>query len=257
MIEKHTMQKTLQTIWLIVLYFAFIAMFFTIIQYGSFNKNIGFLVFKQDYISNTFWLSTFYIHVFSCFICLIAGATQFSKTILKTQRKLHKSLGKIYFYNILLINFPAGLILALYANGGYTGKSAFVLLDLLWTLFTILAVYWIKNGNVKKHQAFMIRSYALTLSAITFRLSKYIFLKFTNLNLDKIYIVDAWIALILNLAIAEMLIYRLHRGKLKLWKNRKKLIIDNKLNTAYINNNFINNWNFSIFINRNNLLTIQ
>jgi hypothetical protein len=178
---------------LLVTFFS-LGMLVTISQYASFHHDVGFLKQKQDYISNNVWLTAFYIHVFSCFFCLFAGVTQFSKYILKHQKDLHRFLGKAYVGNVFFINAPIGFILALYANGGMTSRSAFVTLDLLWFGFTFVAFREIRKGNVIRHKEFMIRSYALSFSAITFRLLKPFFLACTNLHVDIIYKVDAWLA---------------------------------------------------------------
>jgi len=65
-------------------------------------------------------------------IALFAGFTQFLSHFLKKYRKIHRFMGRIYVFNILLINAPVGMIMAIYANGGLFGKTAFVLLDSLW-----------------------------------------------------------------------------------------------------------------------------
>lgn len=183
-------------------------MIFTITQYGSFRTDVGFLRFKQEYLSNDLWLAGFYIHVFSCFVCLFAGFTQFSSSILRKKRSLHKVLGKIYAYNILLVNFPAGLILAIHANGHLPSKIAFIILDILWFSFTMISVISIKNGDEKRHREFMIRSYALTLSALTLRLWKLVFVSFTALDDSTIYMIDAWMGFVPNLLLAEWIILR-------------------------------------------------
>jgi hypothetical protein len=106
-------------------------MLHTTIGYTSFRDDVQFLLLKQDYIHNPLWKTAFYIHVFSAVIALFAGFTQFSSQFLQEYRKLHRLVGKIYVSNILLVNAPVGMIMALYANGGLLGKTAFVLLDIL------------------------------------------------------------------------------------------------------------------------------
>ncbi len=205
----------------ILLWFALTGMTLTISQYLTFNKEIGFLNYKQDLIDNKFWLFVFYIHVFTCFVCLLAGFTQFSTHFSKTKPKLHRFFGRIYFYNIVFINFPAGITLSFYANGHIPGKIAFISLACLWFYFTIKAIYHIKKADINGHRKFMIRSYSLTLSAITLRFCKLIFGNLSNWSYDTIYILDAWTALILNLIIAELIIYfQTYRSNLKLIANK-------------------------------------
>jgi uncharacterized membrane protein len=183
-----------------------ITMLVTIAQYSSFSATVGFLQYKQDYIGNSIWKTAFYIHVFSCFLCLLAGFTQFSKYVLTNYKPLHRFIGKMYAYNILLINFPAGMMLAICANGHLPSKIAFITLDILWFIFTAKAVACIREGNIKKHKEFMIRSYALTLSAVSLRLWKQVFIHVSSIDTNTIYMIDAWLGFIPNLLVAEWII---------------------------------------------------
>lgn len=199
-------------------------MVLTISQYADFNTTTGFLKFKQQYLSNNIWKMCFYTHVFTCFICLAAGFTQFSKQVLKNNKRLHRLIGKIYVFNILCVNAPVGLIMGVYANGGIIGKTAFILLDILWFAFTFKAFLFAKKRKFNLHKEYMIRSYALTLSALSLRAWKMVFVTLTPLDYETIYRIDAWLGFGLNLIIAELIIYRMHH-KNHLSKVRLKAII--------------------------------
>jgi uncharacterized membrane protein YozB (DUF420 family) len=139
-------------------------------------------------------------------LVLLAGFTQFSTYVLKEHRMLHCIMGKIYVYDILLINFPAAMIMAVYANGLLPGKAAFVILDCLWFWFTYKAVIEIKRKNIKAHKQFMVRSYALTLSAVMLRLWRIIISAFVAIDPVHLYMIDAWMGFVPNLLFAEWLI---------------------------------------------------
>jgi uncharacterized membrane protein len=197
----------------IIIYFALcaatFAMLLTIAQYASFNTTVGFLQFKQDYLHILSWKIAFYIHVFSSLFTLCAGFTQFSSFVLKHHKNLHRLVGKIYAYDILLINFPAGLIMAFYANGELPSKIAFIILDCLWFFFTLKAVIAIKAKDIKTHKRFMIRSYALTCSAITLRLWKIVLSNTFDIDPQTLYMIDAWMGFVPNLLFAEWLIQKM------------------------------------------------
>jgi uncharacterized membrane protein len=197
----------------IIIYFvlcaATFAMLLTIAQHTSLKTDAGFLQFKQDYINIIIWKAAFYTHVFSSLLILCAGFTQFSNYVLKYHKKLHRLIGKIYAYDILLINFPAGMIMAFYANGHLPSKIAFIILDCLWFWFTYKAVAAIKVKDIKSHKKFMIRSYALTCSAITLRMWKIILSDLFNINPETLYIIDAWMGFVPNLIFAEWLIKKM------------------------------------------------
>ena len=180
----------------------------TIVGYTSFRDNVQFLVFKQPYIHNVVWKTAFYIHVFSAVIALLAGFTQFSKDLLRENPKLHRLIGKIYVANILLVNFPAGLIMGVYANGGFAGKTAFLLLDGLWFYFTLKALTSARSRRFADHKNYMIRSYALTFSAITLRTWNLILSSSFEISREDLYVINAWLGFVPNLVIAELLIRR-------------------------------------------------
>jgi uncharacterized membrane protein len=189
---------------------AVFGMLLTAAQYSSFKTDVGFLKFKQDYLDIKIWRIAFYTHVFSSVLCLCAGFTQFSTYVLQQHKKLHRFVGKMYAYNIVLINFPAGMIMAFYANGELPSKIAFIILDSLWLLFTCKAVMAIKAKDIKAHRRFMIRSYALTCSAITLRMWKLIFSHSFNIDSNILYMIDAWMGFVPNLIFAEWLIIKMN-----------------------------------------------
>src|ERR1700733_5380122 len=128
----------------------------TIVGYTVFRDDVQFLVLKQAYVHNGVWKTAFYIHVFSAVVALLAGFTQFSSELLRDKPKVHRLVGKIYVANILFINFPAGLIMGVCANGGLPGKTAFLLLDTLWFYFTLKAFLCVKNRQFAEHKNYMI-----------------------------------------------------------------------------------------------------
>lgn len=170
-----------------------------ITAYFAFDDQNGFLQVKQDYLHNGFWKTAFYIHVFSSIFTLIAGFTQFSGYILKHHRRLHRFMGRLYAYDILLINFPAGMVIAVYANGHLPTKIAFIILDSLWFLFTYKAVAAVKKRDIITHRKFMILSYALTFSAVTLRTWKLILANTLHLPPLTLYMTDAWMGFVPNL----------------------------------------------------------
>jgi uncharacterized membrane protein len=174
-----------------------------LIDYTAFRNDVGFLRFKASYVNYPWWRAAFYVHVFTAILALLAGFTQFSNLILQDHRRLHRLVGRIYAYDILIVNFPAGMVLALCANGLLPGRIAFVLLDSLWFTFTLLGVLADRRGQLSQHRAMMIRSYALTLSAITLRTWKFILVRTTHIDPVHLYMIDAWLGFVPNLLVAE------------------------------------------------------
>jgi uncharacterized membrane protein len=189
------------------------------LNYIPYNTDVGFLRIKQQYISITFWRTAFFIHVYASIWVLLAGFTQFSGYIKRKNPKLHRIMGYIYVTDVLLITGPAGLIMGFYANGGLSSRIAFVMLALLWIIFTTTALVKARQKNFRAHRVFMIRSYALTLSAVTLRAWKYLITNTYHLDSSlvvhpmDVYRIVAWLGWVGNLAVAELIIWRIRHTR--------------------------------------------
>jgi len=185
------------------------------IPYFSMRFDVDFLLTKQKIIHLRFWRYAFYTHVFLSIFALIAGFTQFSGFILRRYKRLHRIMGYIYVTDVLLLAGPAGLVMSFYANGNSISKTSFVILSVLWITCTAIALLKIKQKQFYEHRNWMIRSYALTLSAISLRLYAWLFPKFFHLNAFDQYALIAWLSWTLNFLVAEYIIFKKrNHGKL-------------------------------------------
>ena len=189
------------------------------LPYFSFRTDVDFLLTKQSVISDTLWRCAFYTHISTSLFVLLSGGLQFSQKILYNHPRFHRGAGYVYVALVLLLAAPSGFIMALKANGGFAARTSFALTSLLWWAFTGLAFYKIYKGKLQAHIAFMTRSYALTLSAITLRL--YTLLMPFTLHLRGVdaYVTVAWLSWLPNLVVAEMLI---RAGWIKLRARRQE-----------------------------------
>ncbi|HEY2846690.1 MAG TPA: DUF2306 domain-containing protein [Pyrinomonadaceae bacterium] len=181
--------------------------------YVPYNTDVGFLRIKQDYIDIDVWRTAFFVHIYMSIWVLLAGFTQFSKSLRSKHRSLHRTFGYIYAMDIVLITGPAGFIMGIYANGGITSKISFVVLACLWIYFTAIAVGKARSGDYLAHRDFMIRSYALTLSAVTLRAWKWGINNSFDFPPMDVYRAVAWLGWVPNLAFAEFLIWRLRNRR--------------------------------------------
>lgn len=188
-----------------LIYFIYL-LFLITIQYIPINYEVAFLNIKQEEIKLPYYKVAFFSHVYSSILIIILGLTQFSKTIRNQFSFIHRLNGKAYVFLTLVIASPTGLIMAYHANGGFIAQISFAILSVLWFVFTLKAFLFIKKGNFQKHKNFMIRSYALTLSAITLRLYKYAIVSIFELPPIDTYKIVSILGWVVNLAIAEMII---------------------------------------------------
>lgn len=176
------------------------------INYIPYNTDVGFLRIKQHYIDVDHWRIAFFIHVYASLWVLLAGFTQFSQWIQRHNRRLHRTMGYIYVTNVLLITGPAGLLMGFYANGGISSRIAFVMLATLWIFFTAMALIKARKKDFKAHRHYMIRSYALTISALTLRAWKFLITNNFELPPMDVYRSVAWLGWVPNILFAEWLI---------------------------------------------------
>lgn len=177
------------------------------LPYTTFKPGVDFLITKQKTYHITYWKAAFYLHVFFSVFALIAGLTQFNKYFLFKKPILHRTMGLLYWIVVLCIAAPTGFIMGIHANGGLPAKSSFVLLSLLWFLFTLISIVQANKKNFNSHAEWMLRSYSLTLSAITLRFYALLFDVFhIHVKPQEVYITIAWLSWIPNLLIAELLI---------------------------------------------------
>ena len=177
------------------------------LPYIHFEKNVEFLETKQLIYHIKPWRYSFYIHVFSSPVVIIGGLLQFNRWIMRRYASTHRKIGYTYIITVLLISGPSAFIMSLYATGGYVAQVSFVILSILWMLFTLQALRVAKKGNYESHVKWMIRSYALTLSAVTLRFYAYLFDYFNvDISPRDTYIILAYMSWIPNLIFSEFLI---------------------------------------------------
>ena len=194
-------------------FFSFLMIRLTL-PYRAMQPDIAFLRSKQHIYHVKHWRFSFYTHVFTSCLVLLAGFTQFSSWLLRRRPRIHRTMGWTYLVTVCLVSGPAAFVMALYANGGWLARTSFTTLATLWIGFTFLAGYYVMRKRFVLHGSFMIRSYALTLSAITLRSYTYLLEQTTwNITPREIYILTAWLSWVPNLLVAEWLIRRSRRAE--------------------------------------------
>ncbi|MEZ5047231.1 MAG: DUF2306 domain-containing protein [Chitinophagaceae bacterium] len=183
-------------------------------QYIPIQSDIAFLRIKQYALAYPYYLTAFYIHVFSSIVLIPLGGLQFFKQIQST-KKWHRLLGLLYVFLIVCLAAPSGFLIGLHANGGFMSILAFCSLSIIWFFSTWKAFSLAKQKQIIKHQQWMIRSYALTLSAITLRFWKQFIVYFFHPKPMDVYQIVAWLAWVLNLFIAEFFIFYYFHKKTK------------------------------------------
>jgi uncharacterized membrane protein len=194
--------------WLFVLFFSW-QMFSLSIVYlvPPFRTDIDFLLTKQEVIGVNVWRYAFYTHISTSLVTILSGLTQFSKTFYTKYPAAHRTIGKIYVFTLLLFSAPSGFVMACYANGGLPTQIAFVLLSVCWFFFTLKAYNAARARDFEAHARFMLRSYALTWSAVSLRLMQFLFGVWGGFDFETAYLLSAWGGWSVNLLLLEIALY--------------------------------------------------
>jgi len=114
----------------------------------------------------TLWLVT---HAGFAATALLLGALQFNRAIRTSRPRIHRILGRLYVVSCL-VGGAAGLVLALGSTAGPVATAGFGTLALVWMLANGIGWRRALQRRLSSHERWMIRSWALTLSAVTLRL---------------------------------------------------------------------------------------
>ncbi|WP_295652384.1 DUF2306 domain-containing protein [uncultured Mucilaginibacter sp.] len=201
------LNKIWRIVWYAFLVFFSYLMLLITLQYIPLRTDVAFLRVKEEIADKLYYRVAFFSHVYTGMFILLAGMLQLPAYIRARFPAFHTWCGRVYAYGIILVTGPAGLIMGFYANGGWISKIAFCLLAFLWVAFTYKGVAAAISRNLVVHQNWMYRSYALTLSAISLRLWKWVIvLLFEPRPMDAYHIVS-WLGWVGNLLIVEFYIY--------------------------------------------------
>lgn len=162
---------------------------------------------KGEIAESALWRWMLYVHVIAGLICVFSALPQFSKALIRRVPSMHRIAGRIYGFSVIFLLAPTGFYLGLYAKGGMPGKLGFLTLAMA-SFYTTLAGWMAimpRTRDMASHRRWMIRSFALAATAISFRLY-YIIGFAAGVSVDTNYIGSLWLSIIGNLAVAELII---------------------------------------------------
>lgn len=151
-----------------------------------------------------------YAHLAGSLWALATGPFQLNQTLRARSISRHRWLGRSYVMGVVVGGLGA-LALAPFAETGMVASLGFGLLGTLWLGFTTAAFVRIRQGDRAAHRRWMIRSYALTLAAVTLRI--YLPLSvLTQIPFATAYPAIAWLCWVPNLLVAELAVLRRRSG---------------------------------------------
>jgi uncharacterized membrane protein len=135
------------------------------------------------------------------------GPLQFLWSSPTRRRALHRALGKVYVIAALGTG-AVGLYMSFYSYGGWMSRFGFTGMALAALITTGVAYVKIRGRNLAAHRAWMVRSYAVIFSAVTFRLWLPTMIVLYGGDVSPAYGWASWLSWVLNLAVVELYLQR-------------------------------------------------
>jgi Predicted membrane protein (DUF2306) len=199
--------------WVPVAGFSLLLIYNTL-PYFSFSKDFSFIEERSFLFESTFYNTCFYIHIAAGALCILTALIQFSRYILKKTKAVHRFSGKIYVFVVILLGAPTGLYMSFFAKGSFWERALFMFMAGWWFITTLYGLSTIHKRNVIAHKVWMMRSYSMAMTAVTFRVYHIVFYLLDWGHLEN-YELSLWLSVIGNMLFAEWIIYRQSKNYLK------------------------------------------
>lgn len=166
-----------------------------------------FISQKGELGENLFWLTNLRLHVLAGVVCLFSCLLQFSKLLLQRAPVWHRLMGRLYAVVVLFVLSPTGIVLALYAKGGFPGRAGFLLLGVASFQSTLLGITSMLGSrpDLLRHRQWMTRSFAFVASAITFRVY-HIAMFYCGITEEINYVASLYLSMCGNAAVTELIL---------------------------------------------------
>lgn len=157
-----------------------------------------------------------YVHILGASLALAIGPWQFSQRLRRWRPGIHRWVGRTYLASIAL-GATGGVVTSIWSSRGLAGFIGFATLTALWAWTSWRGYRAIRQGDIPSHQAWMMRSFALTFAAVTLRVELLAMIGLQALFVTDFHFAHAfdeayeplpYLSWIPNLVVAEWLIRR-------------------------------------------------
>lgn len=184
---------------------------YAVIQYGIYRPEQGALGGAKKALADfpwNVWVAVLYFHIVTGALALAAGPVQFLPMNGAKRKRVHRAIGMVYALSIFL-SIPASVYLSFYATGGMPSTIAFLALNAVWLIATGTGLRQALARRIASHREWMLRSYAVTLVFVTFRIIMPLFSMVFGLQTG--FPIAVWTALAVNMLAAEGIVRRKRR----------------------------------------------
>ena len=108
--------------------------------YFIIDRRFGLLNSKSEaLLESNIWNITFYTHIVLGGIALLIGWTQFVSKWRKQNPNVHRQIGKVYVFTVLLSAITS-IYIALFATGGMVPSVGFICMGIVWFFYDIQSI---------------------------------------------------------------------------------------------------------------------
>ncbi len=141
------------------------------------------------------------LHLGGGAIAIVLGALQFSSKLRTRYLSIHRRIGQVYILSVV-VSGCAGFLLAIDSTGGLASHFGFGIMAIVWVSTALVAWHKILDRDIEAHRAWMLRSYAVTLAAVTLRI--YLPLsQIAGIPFEEAYPAISWLCWVPNLIFVE------------------------------------------------------
>lgn len=159
-------------------------------------STLDFVVAREGFLR-----SLLVLHALAGAVALALGPFQLHAGLRAKHPVWHRRAGVSYLLGVGLAA-PSGGWLAFHTRGGLAAAVGFLVLAVLWTTSSVLAIAAARRRDFVAHRAWMLRSFALTFAAVTLRV--YLGLGIAaGFRFGAAYATAAWLSWVLNLVVVE------------------------------------------------------
>ncbi|MFI2264208.1 DUF2306 domain-containing protein [Streptomyces tubercidicus] len=113
--------------------------------------------------------AAFWVHIVTAGLALALGPWQFSRRLRTRNLGVHRGIGRAYMITVAVGSVSA-LVMSMFSSVGILGFFGFGSLAVLWGWTAWRAYRAVRERDIRGHQAWVIRNFALTYAAVTLRL---------------------------------------------------------------------------------------
>lgn len=146
------------------------------------------------------WL---WLHLGGGLVTLLLGPVQFLGRLRRARPRLHRQLGRVYLYGLLVASAAAAALI-LTTPAPFSIRAGFAATALAWLSTALAGMVAIRHRRIEVHQQWMVRNYVVSLAPVMFRLMLPAAIALGQAPSSALVAMLLWASWLLPLAIVEV-----------------------------------------------------